>query len=52
MGVYEALFTFVEMIAKYLGGPDGPMHRSIRFSFGPLGPDSYDNDMEILAKCV
>ena len=31
---------------------DGPLHRFIRFSFGPLSPDSYDNDMEILAKCV
>ena len=33
-------------------GADGPLHRFIRFSFGPLGPDSYDNDMEILAQCV
>jgi aspartate aminotransferase len=33
-------------------GDDGPLHRFIRFSFGPLSPDSFDNDMEILAKCV
>jgi aspartate/methionine/tyrosine aminotransferase len=33
-------------------GEEGPLHRFIRFSFGPLGPDSFDNDMEILAKCV
>jgi aminotransferase len=33
-------------------GESGPLHRFIRFSFGPLGPESYDNDMEILAKCV
>ena len=33
-------------------GEDGPLHRFIRFSFGPLSPDSYDSDMEILAKCV
>ena len=33
-------------------GEDGPLHRFIRFSFGPLSSDSYDNDMEILAKCV
>jgi aspartate/methionine/tyrosine aminotransferase len=33
-------------------GEEGPLHHFIRFSFGPLGPDSYDNDMKILAKCV
>ncbi len=33
-------------------GESGPLHRFIRFSFGPLGPESYDNDMEILARCV
>jgi aspartate/methionine/tyrosine aminotransferase len=33
-------------------GEQGPLHHFIRFSFGPLGPDSYDNDMKILAKCV
>ena len=33
-------------------GEDGPLHRFIRFSFGPLSPDSYENDMAILAKCV
>ena len=33
-------------------GEAGPLYRFIRFSFGPLSPDSYENDMEILAKCV
>ncbi len=33
-------------------GPDAPLHRFIRFSFGPLDATSYDGDMEIIAKCV
>jgi len=33
-------------------GDAGPLGRMIRFSFGPLGPESYDGDMSILAKCV
>lgn len=33
-------------------GADGPMHNFMRFSFGPLSPDSYENDMQILAQCV
>lgn len=33
-------------------GKDGPLHRFMRFSFGPLSADSFENDMEILAKCV
>ena len=33
-------------------GRDGPLDRFMRFSFGPLSPDSYENDMAILAKCV
>ena len=33
-------------------GEDGPLHRFVRFSFGPLDAESFDNDMEILAKCV
>ena len=31
---------------------DGPLEHFMRFSFGPLGPDSYEADMEILSKCV
>ncbi len=31
---------------------DCPLDSLIRFSFGPLAPDSYDSDMEILARCV
>jgi len=30
----------------------GPLEHFMRFSFGPLGPDSYDADIEILSKCV
>jgi DNA-binding transcriptional MocR family regulator len=33
-------------------GDKGPLGPMIRFSFGPLSPDSYDADMAILAKCV
>jgi len=33
-------------------GADCPLERFIRFSFGPLPPDSFDGDMAILAKCV
>jgi aspartate/methionine/tyrosine aminotransferase len=38
-----------DMLRRGDGGPLGPM---IRFSFGPLAPESYDGDMAILAKCV
>jgi len=31
---------------------NGPLDHFMRFSFGPLGPDSYEADMEILSKCV
>ncbi len=30
----------------------GPLERFMRFSFGPLGPDSYDGDMAILSNCI
>jgi aspartate/methionine/tyrosine aminotransferase len=33
-------------------GPDGPLHDFVRFSFGPLGPDSYEGDMKILGECL
>jgi aminotransferase len=33
-------------------GADGPLHGMMRFSFGPLGPESYDADMAILRQCV
>ncbi len=33
-------------------GNDGPLGPMIRFSFGPLSPESYDHDMAILAQCV
>ena len=32
-------------------GDDGPMGPLIRFSFGPLGPDSFEGDMKILESC-
>jgi len=33
-------------------GDDGPLGGMIRFSFGPLGPESFGDDMAILARCV
>lgn len=33
-------------------GRECPLERFVRFSFGPLSPDSYDGDMAILARCV
>jgi len=33
-------------------GDKGPLGPMIRFSFGPLSPESYDSDIKILAQCV
>jgi aspartate/methionine/tyrosine aminotransferase len=33
-------------------GDDGPLGSMIRFSFGPLGPESFEDDVAILARCV
>ena len=33
-------------------GVDGEMNRFFRFSFGPLTPDSRENDLAILAQCL
>ena len=33
-------------------GPAAPLHDFIRFSFGPLGPESFEDDMSILAQCL
>ena len=33
-------------------GDSGPLGNMIRFSFGPLGPDSFDDDVRILEQCV
>ncbi|MEE8105922.1 MAG: pyridoxal phosphate-dependent aminotransferase [Planctomycetota bacterium] len=33
-------------------GEPSPLDHVIRFSFGPLSPDSFESDMAILAKCV
>jgi aspartate/methionine/tyrosine aminotransferase len=33
-------------------GVDAPLNNFVRFSFGPLGPESYDSDMSILSKCL
>lgn len=33
-------------------GDDGPLGPMIRFSFGPLSPDSYESDMEIMARAL
>jgi len=38
-----------DMARRGDGGPMGPM---VRFSFGPLGPESCENDLAILARCV
>jgi len=31
---------------------DGPLEPMMRFSFGPLSPDSFDSDVEILRACL
>jgi aspartate/methionine/tyrosine aminotransferase len=33
-------------------GQDGPLNNFMRFSFGPLSPESYESDMKILAACI
>jgi len=33
-------------------GDDGALGRMIRFSFGPLSPESFEADVEILSRCV
>jgi DNA-binding transcriptional MocR family regulator len=33
-------------------GADCPLDRFVRFSFGPLAPDSFESDVAILAQCV
>ena len=33
-------------------GDDGPLGRMIRFSFGPLPAETFDDDVEILARCL
>ncbi|MCA8976751.1 MAG: pyridoxal phosphate-dependent aminotransferase [Planctomycetes bacterium] len=33
-------------------GDDGPLGSMIRFSFGPLGADSFEDDVRILEQCV
>ncbi len=33
-------------------GEDGPLGPMMRFSFGPLGPDSFEDDVRILAQCL
>lgn len=32
-------------------GDEGPMGSMVRFSFGPLAPDSFEGDLEILRRC-
>ena len=39
-------------MARQPGKQPSPLDRFIRFSFGPLSPDSYDRDLEILAACL
>jgi hypothetical protein len=33
-------------------GRQSPLDRFMRFSFGPLSPESYERDVEILAACL
>ena len=33
-------------------GDDGPLGPMMRFSFGPLGPESFESDVEILKACL
>ena len=33
-------------------GADSPLHCYVRFSFGPLGQESFDNDMKIISACT
>ncbi|MFO1076820.1 MAG: pyridoxal phosphate-dependent aminotransferase [Planctomycetota bacterium] len=33
-------------------GDDGPLGPMVRFSFGPLGPESFANDVAILRQCL
>ena len=33
-------------------GADCPLDRFVRFSFGPLSPETYDENLEILSRCV
>jgi len=33
-------------------GDSSPLDRFMRFSFGPLAPDSFESDMDILAQCI
>ena len=33
-------------------GSDGPLDRFIRFSFGPLAPETYESNLQILSRCV
>jgi aspartate/methionine/tyrosine aminotransferase len=33
-------------------GPGAPLNNFVRFSFGPLSPESFDDDIAILAKCM
>ena len=33
-------------------GDEGPLGPMMRFSFGPLGPDSFESDIAILEQCL
>ena len=57
-GLNERLFEYdagilpgrlCDMARKPEGGPS-TLDRMFRFSFGPLSPESYETDMEILRK--
>ena len=33
-------------------GDESPLRSFFRFSFGPLGPESFDQDVEIMARAL
>ncbi|MFN0057631.1 MAG: aminotransferase class I/II-fold pyridoxal phosphate-dependent enzyme [Planctomycetota bacterium] len=41
--------TLCDMMRR---GDASPLAKFVRFSFGPLGPESYESDLAILARCV
>lgn len=49
---YQAAILPGTLCDMFRRGESSPMVDFIRFSFGPLGPESFDSDVEILKKCL
>ncbi|MDH3687977.1 MAG: pyridoxal phosphate-dependent aminotransferase [Gammaproteobacteria bacterium] len=49
---YKAAILPGDLCDMYRRGNDGPHRHFIRFSFGPLEPGSFDENMGILSKCL